>query len=205
MLTSQRRYIVCALITSHCALGIGSFMTPTMLRAQGAASPVPTASPVLASFRDFGGHYGGLLLAAFDSIPANRYAYRPTPSQQSVGFIAQHLEHANYALCTSIGGQNAPSDAKDSQPDTAKAAWPKDTLVSRLRASLMFCANAVAHVNDARITDSVSLGATPGDSVLRVRALLFFITDLAEHYSQVASYMRLMGMVPPSALARGNR
>ena len=27
-------------------------------------------------------------------------------------------------------------------------------------------------------------------------------TDLAEHYSQIASYMRLIGMVPPSALPR---
>jgi hypothetical protein len=26
------------------------------------------------------------------------------------------------------------------------------------------------------------------------------LTDLAEHYAQLASYMRLMGMVPPSAL-----
>jgi hypothetical protein len=28
------------------------------------------------------------------------------------------------------------------------------------------------------------------------------VTDLAEHYSQVSSYMRLMGLVPPSALPR---
>jgi D-alanyl-D-alanine-carboxypeptidase/D-alanyl-D-alanine-endopeptidase len=30
--------------------------------------------------------------------------------------------------------------------------------------------------------------------------LLAFETDLAEHYSQLATYMRLLGMVPPSAL-----
>ena len=30
--------------------------------------------------------------------------------------------------------------------------------------------------------------------------LLAFETDLAEHYSQIATYMRLLGMVPPSAL-----
>jgi hypothetical protein len=32
------------------------------------------------------------------------------------------------------------------------------------------------------------------------RSLLLFVTDLAEHYSQVSSYMRIIGMVPPSAL-----
>lgn len=190
------------MMLSICALGLGSLITPIATRAQDAASGVPKNSPVLMSFYDFGGHYGGLLLAAFDSIPASRYAYRPTPSQQSVGYIAQHLEHANYALCSSIGGQRELSDARDSLPDTVKAKWPKDTLLARLRASLVFCAGAFERISDTKLTDRVPLGAAPSDSVPRVRALLFFVTDLAEHYSQLASYMRLMGMVPPSALAR---
>ena len=35
-----------------------------------------------------------------------------------------------------------------------------------------------------------------------VRALLViaFATDLADHYSQMANYMRLNGMIPPSSL-----
>src|SRR5256885_12890207 len=35
--------------------------------------------------------------------------------------------------------------------------------------------------------------------------LLAFETDLAEHYSQISSYMRLLGMVPPSALPQKAR
>jgi hypothetical protein len=35
--------------------------------------------------------------------------------------------------------------------------------------------------------------------------LLAFETDLAEHYSQVAVYMRLLGLVPPSALRAKQR
>jgi serine-type D-Ala-D-Ala carboxypeptidase/endopeptidase len=35
---------------------------------------------------------------------------------------------------------------------------------------------------------------------LPARSLLLFVTDLAEHYSQVANYMRLIDMIPPSAL-----
>jgi hypothetical protein len=30
--------------------------------------------------------------------------------------------------------------------------------------------------------------------------LVAFVTDLAEHYSQISAYMRLLDMVPPSAL-----
>ncbi len=35
-----------------------------------------------------------------------------------------------------------------------------------------------------------------------VNALLGYETDLAEHYSQISVYMRLLGLVPASALAR---
>ena len=82
-----------------------------------------------------------------------------------------------------------------------QAMWPKDTLVARLRASLLFCRNAFARVNDAKLTDDVETGFPgSGQTTPRIRFLLLFVTDLAEHYSQIASYMRLMGMAPPSAL-----
>jgi uncharacterized damage-inducible protein DinB len=183
-------------------LGIITLALPMALAAQQVAPLHSPSNPILESFRDFGGHYAGLLLAAFDSIPAGKYGYRPTPAQQSVGYIAQHLENANYDLCASIGGLRAPTGLKDSLPDTVKSLWSKDTLVARLRASLQFCSRAFAQENDANLTDRVLLGPASSDSVRRVRALLFFTTDLAEHYSQIASYMRLMGMVPPSALRR---
>ena len=59
---------------------------------------------VARTFLSFGPPYGGWLLLALDSIPASRYGFRPTPVQQSIGFIAQHLETANYSLCSTFGG-----------------------------------------------------------------------------------------------------
>ncbi|HEX4681661.1 MAG TPA: DinB family protein [Gemmatimonadaceae bacterium] len=161
------------------------------------------SDPIKNSFEDFAGHYAQLLLAAFDSIPAAKYDFKPTPPQQSVGYIAQHLENANYNLCERIGGMKRAMTARDSQPESVKAAWPKDTLIARLRTSLYFCRDAFAKIDDPKMGDPVRLG--PSGSTLtqpRVHALLFFVTDLAEHYAQIASYMRLMGMTPPSALPR---
>ena len=37
-------------------------------------------------------------------------------------------------------------------------------------------------------------------SLTLLPSLLAFETDLAEHYSQLATYMRLLGLIPPSAL-----
>jgi hypothetical protein len=79
---------------------------PMALPAQqpAAAPQQPTANGTTQSFRAFGAHYGGWLIAAFDSIPAGKYGYKPTPRQQTVGYIAQHLEDANYELCALFGG-----------------------------------------------------------------------------------------------------
>jgi uncharacterized damage-inducible protein DinB len=165
-----------------------------------AAAPQP-ANGVAQTFKSFGRPYGGWLLMAFDSIPANKYDFRPTPVQQSVGYIAQHLEDANYQLCSLFGEVKHTMTAKDSLADTIKAKWPKDTLISRVRASLVFCSNAIAKLDDASLGDELTVDPSgKQQKALRVRYLLLLVTDLAEHYSQVSNYMRLLGLVPPSAL-----
>jgi hypothetical protein len=159
---------------------------PAALQAQSSATS-ETMDGVMIAFERFADYFGGKLVEAFDSIPASRYDFRPTPEQQTIGFVAQHLEDANYGLCSRFSDLKHPSTAKDSLADTLKAKWPKDTLVARLEASLRFCDSALersAHVQPPALANN----------------LLAFETDLAEHYSQIASYMRLLGMVPPSAL-----
>jgi hypothetical protein len=189
---------------------LGWLLTLAFTAALGAQTPTHTsgparANPITASFKGFG-YYGSWLLAAFDSIPASRYDYKPTPAQQSVGYIAQHLEDANYQLCGRFGGLTRPMTAKDSLADTIKATWPKDTLVARLRASFLFCRDAIERVDDTKLADEYPVGPPgSGRSSVRARDLILFVTDLADHYSQIANYMRLMGMIPPSALPRPHR
>lgn len=159
---------------------------PTVLPAQ---APTGRAVPdgVMLSFVRFADIFGSRLVTAFDSIPAARYDFRPTPIQQTIGYIAQHLEDANYGLCDRFGPRKAPRTAKDSLADTIKAKWPKDTLLARLKTSLHYCADVMEQV--PRL-----------DSPALASSLLAFETDLAEHYAQLSVYMRLLGLVPPSAL-----
>ncbi len=178
-------------------------LLPLCLPAQSRSTSVepPANAGVAQTFRAFGRPYGAWLVAAFDSIPATQYSFRPTPIQQSIGYIAQHLENANYQLCSLFGDTKYLRSAKDSSADTVKARWPKDTLVARVRASLVFCGEAIGRLTDARLADTLQagpLGAT--QPVLRARYLILLVTDLAEHYAQLATYMRLLGMTPPSAL-----
>ncbi len=173
------------------ALIVLTLLFPSVLTGQSPPTPeMPSA--VMLQFVKFADIFGSRLVAAFDSIPAARYDYRPTPSQQTIGYIAQHLEDANYSLCGRLGDLKHPSTPKDSLSDTVKAQWPKDTLVARLEASLRFCDTAMERVGKL---ESPALAST----------LLAFETDLAEHYSQISSYMRLLGMVPSSALPQRAR
>jgi len=190
-------------VTRFGRLTFGALLCASSLNAQQrpgiAASSAPTTTAM--SFRFFARHYGAWLVAAFDSIPSSRYAYRPTPVQQSIGYVAQHLEDANYGLCERLGPMRHHTSARESLADTVKATWPKDTLVARLRASLAFCDTAIARLSDADLDEHVPYGPPgAGMTALPSRTLVAFVTDLAEHYSQIASYMRSIGMVPPSAL-----
>jgi hypothetical protein len=152
------------------------------------------------SFRSVSALFAGRLIQAFDSIPESRYRFSPTPAQQSIGYIAQHLEAANYNLCGLFGEAKLPALASTGLADSVKARWPKDTLTTRLKASFEFCATALARVDDSKLADGIPSGA-PNSGVVtdRARFLVLYSTDLAEHYSQISSYMRVIGLVPPSA------
>ena len=81
--------------------------------AQGAA-PAPSApgTAVMNTYKQMGVQYLGWLKAAFDSIPAAKYGYRPTPAQMSIGTVASHLEKSNYLLCGNFAGTPRPQTGK---------------------------------------------------------------------------------------------
>src|SRR4051812_44462469 len=108
-------------------LFVPALFAPVVLTSQ---APAAQPNAVIVQFVRFADICGSRLVTAFDSIPASRYDYRPTPVQQTVGHIAQHLEKANYDLCGRLGNAQRPATAKDSLPESVKAQWPKDTLVA---------------------------------------------------------------------------
>ena len=144
------------------------------------------------------------LAQAFDSIPESKFAYKPTPAQQSIGYIAQHLVNDNYLFCNNFGAMKATRPAKDTTTaDSVKATWPKDTLVSRLKESFTFCGQAFGQLDDARLADQITLtfgGNTR--TVTRSGMVLGHALDMADHYSQLANYMRLNNILPPTAHPR---
>jgi hypothetical protein len=172
-----------------------------------AQQPAPSANPITASFR---GRITGLqriLAQAFDSIPESKFGYKPTPAQQTIGFIAQHLVNDNYLFCNAFGAMKGSRAAEDTTTaDSLKARWPKEKLVAQLKASFAFCQEAFGQLDDAKLAEQTSLtfgGNTR--SVTRAAMVLGHALDMADHYSQIANYMRLNDMLPPTALPRPSR
>jgi len=170
-------------------------------------SGAPTANPITTSFKGRITNFHRFLAQAFDSIPEAKFSYKPTPAQLSIGYIAQHLASDNYFFCNNFGSMNGTQSAKDTTTaDSVKAQWPKDTLVTKLKASLKFCEDAFAQLDDAKLADQITMTfGGQSRNAPRASMVLGHALDLADHYSQLANYMRLMGMLPPTALRAPGR
>jgi len=170
-------------------------------------SGTPPANPVTTVFRTRTMALQRNLAQAFDSIPEAKFTYRPTPSQLTVGYIAQHLASDNYLFCNAFGETKATRPEQDTAtPDSVKAKWPKDSLVTKLKASFAFCERAFAQLDDAKLGDQVSVTfGGQSRTVTRAAMVLGHALDMADHYSQIANYMRLNALVPPTALPRPTR
>jgi DinB superfamily len=153
--------------------------------AQGSAAPVSDA------LRSTEKRVGPNLVAAAEEMPAGKYGFKPTPAQMSFGDVIAHLSGGNDFLCSRIGGVTAPKRAE------IKGEAPKEKLVSRLRESFRFCDSALAKANDSGLDQKVPF--FEGGEVSRAEAMFAAAEDWADHYSQLAIYLRLNGLLPPTA------
>jgi uncharacterized damage-inducible protein DinB len=186
---------------SHAALV--ALVLPIGLAAQQPAAG-PPANPITTVFRGRMMAFHRNLAQAFDSIPESKFGYKPTPAQQTIGFVAQHLANDNYFFCNNFGPMKGTRPEQDATtPDSVKATWPKAQLVASLKDSFTFCQQAFEQLDDAKLADQITI--TFGNNSrtgTRASMVLGHLIDMADHYSQLANYMRLNGMLPPTALPR---
>jgi hypothetical protein len=180
-----------------------TLVAPISLAAQQPPAALP-ANPITAAFRSRISALHRNIAQAFDSIPASKFGYKPTPAQLSIGYIAQHIASDDYFFCNNFGALKGTRPAEDTTTaDSVKATWPKDKLLARLKDSFAFCDQAIAQLDDAKLGEAVTI-TFGGNSrtVARAGMVLGHALDLADHYSQLANYMRLNNLIPPTALPR---
>ncbi len=150
-----------------------------------------TTNPIVSGAKEIYTRQEKYIVAAFEEMPANKYGYSPTPQQQSFAKLAVHIAMVNTEVCGLLSGSPAPPIAKLSESAS------KATLVTAVKGSFAFCDKAVDHLQDSHLTDTITFfdeGKKP-----RARALFELVVDLENHYAQMASYLRINGLIPPSA------
>ena len=132
------------------------------------------------------------MIAAAEAVPADKYAWTPSPAQVSFGHIFAHAADANYTLCSAFSGQTKPA-----VPVGADGAKP--ALVDQLKASFAYCDKAFAAIDPARLDQEISLY---GRKVTGWWVLFHMALDWGDHYGQIAMMLRANGITPPSAQPR---
>jgi hypothetical protein len=150
-----------------------------------------TKNPVATVLREIMPRQQKNLIAAVEEMPADKYSFKPTPAQMSFGHLVEHMVGSNLELCAKVGDMPAPKSPEVKESDG------KDKLVAALKASFDFCNAAAAKADDSKLGETVDLyGGRQGP-----RAFVYFAltNDWADHYSAASMYLRLNGLLPPTA------
>ncbi len=164
------------------ALLAALLVAPALAAAQG--------SPVADAFRADEAEMAKNLVAAAETMPAADYGFKPTPAQMPFGQVATHLAQGNDLFCGAIGGVKAPTRTKVAPTDS------KDVLVARLKETFAFCDQALAHFDDSKLGEELPMF---GGKMTRAAIIIMTAGDWEDHYSQWANYLRLKGLLPPTA------
>jgi uncharacterized damage-inducible protein DinB len=155
------------------------------------ASSAPVANPVSTNVKDQLTRFSKIVSEAAESMPAEKYNFKPTPEMNTFGHLIMHIAQGNTFFCSKASGTAAPDTPKLTETD------PKDKLVAGLKASFEFCSTALASVDDSKLGEPLTLFGNRPSS--RAGALIGLSNSFADHYATQAIYLRLSGILPPTA------
>jgi len=171
-------------------LWLGLLMLVAVSATRSQESSAPVANPVSTTVKSQLTRFSKNMVAAAESMPAEKYGFKPTPEMNTFGHLVMHITQSNNLLCSKISGAAAP-DAKLAESDG------KEKLVAGLKASFDFCSTALANVDDSKLGESMVLfGNRPAS---RAAALIALSDGWNDHYGAEAIYLRLNGILPPTA------
>ena len=154
--------------------------------------PVATTAPsVLAADREIWTMVIGYVTAAAEQVPDSSYSYRPVPTVRTFGQLVAHIAGSQDMFCAQALGEQAHASDEIEKTITGKAA-----LVAALKASTAHCQKAYAMTDADAMKRTVKTFAGERSALW---ALLYSTVHDNEHYGNIVTYMRMLGMVPPSS------
>jgi len=167
-------------------------LAPAISFAQAAqATPAPSTTPVADALRAGLVRYSKNMSAAADAMPADKFSFKPTPEQSTFAHLTIHIAESNNNFCSKVSGLAPPEGPKLAETDG------KDKLVAAVKSSFDFCSTALAKMDDSHLSDQIPLFG--GRNVSRAGLILILSGSWADHYSAQSMYLRLNGVLPPTA------
>jgi uncharacterized damage-inducible protein DinB len=188
----NRILLTLGLTCAFAGSALAQMAAPTASAAPNATpqSVAPVKNPVSTVLRTSLAGRQKNILAAIEAMPADKFSYKPTPDQMSFGHLVIHIIESNNGFCSKVADVPAP------KVDEFKETDPKDKLLAAARASFDFCSTALANVDDSKLGDNVDFGRVQGP---RAMGVFFLVGGWADHYGAAAMYLRLNGILPPTA------
>ncbi len=116
------------------------------------------------------------VVKAAESVPADKYGFRPTSGVRSFGELVGHIADGNNYYC-----QRAVGKDPEWKEIIAVSGAAKDDLIARLKESIAACTAAHTAANAGRGGE-----------------LLSNYGHVNHHYGNMVTYMRLLGVTPPA-------
>ena len=151
--------------------------------------PPPSTGPASEVLRSYTTLKPNVIKAA-EKMPEADYQYKPTPEIRTYARIVNHITEAQFHTCTSLNG--TAFDPKSVPSDTAD----KATIVAGLKASFDECDKAYAALTETNATEMIPAGKNKRS---RIGFAWGNVSHDNEQYAELSTYLRLKGLVPPTA------
>ena len=120
------------------------------------------------------GELSGWITKAAEMVPADKYSYKPAPTVRTFGQLLGHIADGSNYFCGRAAGRKVQWSDANATGNTDKA-----TVVPKLKEALDACSAAHGAGN--------------------IGPLLQNYGHANLHYGSIVTYMRMLGLVPPSS------
>jgi uncharacterized damage-inducible protein DinB len=156
-----------------------------------ASAPAQDKNPLSADTKAVYGSIQNTILRAAEKMPEEHYSFRPTPEVRTYGQIVAHIADSQYLMCGAEKGEKRATPDEIEKTRTTKA-----DLLAALKEAIAYCDASYDSMTDARASEKVSFF---GRDRTRLMVLNFNIAHTLEHYGNLATYLRMKGLVPPTS------
>ena len=137
-----------------------------------------------------------MLYGLANSMPEDKFGYKPTPAQQTFGERVLHVAQVNLMLSQALG-------AKTPMPVIDMNAISKAASMDALQRVGGYGVAVIKELGEqgllARIDSPGPVGWFMGPQVSRQRVLYFLMTHSQDTYGQLVVYARMNGITPPAS------